>query len=448
MYRTLPEMIPQEVALLPTHPDYGDAGLCVIPDPDENTTSKHVFAMNTCTNLRFTKLLITSKLQNMLHENRFGLSNASLEIICALIQTLTVHLVENMVSGLLSLVSVVIKSCASLFKIVLIFTSTHYYIFSQHGSAPVAVNMSYRHNATLRESETIYDHQSIVIVGDKPVVIESATSLFEKHPTVSTLLIYLKGTLRVLRGSKCRFTTHSSVVLVGHGSEGSDGVARLGGYGPEELARVVSGIENENEHLNTVSVISCKLGQDLHFVMRLLQALRSFNVETKLHLYSSIISVSSQGEIMTKDNGVWRNKDSTKTVIAELDRRGNLLTSAAPNHSGQVIPDYQGKPLYMQILGWPSHPQMFVPEDLRKKYTFIDCLEGLTWSLFFEENERRHAPDYIPEDTQKHLKAIWLTEPQCRKHSHQAYHQHSGSTRGNPVQRERGSRVRLVLCSE
>ncbi|KAI3358025.1 hypothetical protein L3Q82_002964 [Scortum barcoo] len=49
--------------------------------------------------------------------------------------------------------------------------------------------------------------------------------------------------------------------------------------------------------------------------------------------------------------------------------------------------------------------------ELRKKYTSIDCLEGLTWSLFFEENERRRAPDYIPDLDQRHLKAIWLKEP-------------------------------------
>ncbi|KAI9541882.1 hypothetical protein NQZ68_026344 [Dissostichus eleginoides] len=162
--------------------------------------------------------------------------------------------------------------------------------------------------------------------------------------------------------------------------------------------------------LGSISFISCSLGTDRHFMLQLLQALRSLGVETKLHLYNSFLSVRSDGEIMTRTDGVWRSQDQSARVTAELDQRGDLLTKVQLGCAGPVISEYKGKVLYIQTLEWPSHPQMFVPMELRKKYPSIDCLEGLTWSLFFEEKERRRAPDYVP-DTRL-LRAIWLSEPE------------------------------------
>ncbi|XP_038580665.1 uncharacterized protein LOC119907128 [Micropterus salmoides] len=263
---------------------------------------------------------------------------------------------------------------------------------------------------TFKKGDTKYSHQTIVIMEEDPAVIESATYLFERHPTVSTLLQYQKGALHVLRGSHFS-STRNHVILVGHGSNGTNGPVQLGGYGPEELARVVSTLKSQSifSHLGTISIVSCNLGNDRHFMLQLLQVLRSFSVETKLHLHNSLLSVSSDGAIMTWTDGVWRAHDHSRRVIAELDQRGDLLTKVELGCAGPVFPDYKGNVLYIQTLEWPSHPQMFVPVELRKKYPSIICLEGLTWSLFFEENERRRASDYVP--SQKHLKAIWLTEP-------------------------------------
>ncbi|XP_029919102.1 uncharacterized protein LOC115367468 isoform X2 [Myripristis murdjan] len=263
-------------------------------------------------------------------------------------------------------------------------------------------------------SEFKHNHQSIVIMEEDPVVIESATALFERHPSVSTLLMYHRGVLSILRGIPCHFTRNQHVILVGHGSKGSSGVAQLAKYGPYELASVVSTIKIGNSHLHTVSLFSCNLGNDSLFVVQLLQALKSFNVQTKLHLHKSVLSISSNGEIMVKSDGVWSYHDHSSTVIAELDRSGKVLTKAQLGCRGQVFPAYQGNALYFQTLQWPTHPQMFVPEELRKKYTSIDCLEGLTWSLFFEENEKRRAPDYIPEHPGQDLMAIWLIEPRTK----------------------------------
>ncbi|XP_035489210.1 uncharacterized protein LOC118310399 isoform X2 [Scophthalmus maximus] len=228
--------------------------------------------------------------------------------------------------------------------------------------------------------DTKYSHLSIVIMEEDPVVIESATYLYERFPRVSTLLRYKKGVLHVLRRSSFFPTRNHDVILVGHGRKGTNETAPLAGHGSE-----------------------------------LLQVLRSLSVETKLHLYNSFLSVRSDGEIMTRSDGVWSSHDLSRKVIAELDHRGDLLTKVELGCAGPVSPHYKGSVLYLQTFEWPRNPQMFVPMELRKKYPFIDCLEGLTWSLFFEENERRRAPDYVPDQDQRHMTAIWLIEPRPKE---------------------------------
>ncbi|MEQ2168127.1 hypothetical protein GOODEAATRI_011232 [Goodea atripinnis] len=178
--------------------------------------------------------------------------------------------------------------------------------------------------------------------------------------------------------------------------------------GAEEVARFVSSLKTELliDPTGTIRLISCNLGNDQNFTLKLLQALRSLNVETTLHLHNTLLSVNSDGEIMSRRDGVWRSHDYSSDVIAKLSPTGDLLTRKAFGCSGIVHPKYKGNILYLHSLEWPRHPQMFVPMELRKKYPSIDCLEGLTWSLFFEENEKRRAPNYIPNND--NLKAVWL----------------------------------------
>ncbi|XP_046906612.1 uncharacterized protein LOC124488130 isoform X2 [Hypomesus transpacificus] len=266
------------------------------------------------------------------------------------------------------------------------------------------------HDQSIWGSANSYDHQHIVIMENKPEVIESALFLFERCPTRSTLLSYDKGALHVLKGSETDITRYSIVTLVGHGTMGNERRAQLGGYEPEELAQVVAAMAIGNTHLGTLSLVGCELGKDLSFAKLLLQTLRSLHVETTLHLSSSKISVNPYGEIVTEHEGVWRTKDTRKKVIAQLDQRGGLLTKVETGQEGQAISNYQGHALYIETLEWPTHPQMFVPKDLRKKYTSIDCLEGLTWSLFFEQHDKRRAHDYIPNDNRPNFTAVWLLD--------------------------------------
>ncbi|KAM3596927.1 uncharacterized protein V6R79_023006 [Siganus canaliculatus] len=254
-------------------------------------------------------------------------------------------------------------------------------------------------------------HQLIVMMEDDPVVTESAMYIFDRHHSISTILKYHKGALHIVKGSHFSSTGNSDVVLVGHGRQSTNGTVLLAGYGPEELARLLLKIRSSFGHFSTIHFISCNLGSNVHFVTQLLRRLRSLSVETKLYLHDSFLSVDSNGQILSLTDTVWRSHDNSRRVIAELNPSGNLITKVESGCTGPAFSSYKGKVLYIQSLEWPSHPQMFVPEELRKKYPSIDCLEGLTWSLFFEENERRRAHDYVPDWDQKHMKAVWLTDP-------------------------------------
>ncbi|KAJ7985141.1 hypothetical protein DPEC_G00349000 [Dallia pectoralis] len=127
----------------------------------------------------------------------------------------------------------------------------------------------------------------------------------------------------------------SRVVLVGHGSKGSNGVARLGGYGPDKLAKVLAAMEIEDGRLHSLNLVGCALGKDLQFAEQLLQALRSHNVDTELHLSTSELSVSPSGEILTREEGVWRQQDSSKKVIAQLDQNGIIMSRVEGSNRGQ-----------------------------------------------------------------------------------------------------------------
>lgn len=256
-----------------------------------------------------------------------------------------------------------------------------------------------------------YKHHHIVIMEEDQGVIESATHLFQRLPTESTLLSYQRGVLQTLRGSSSFSAGHHEVFLVGHSSTRSNGTV-LSGYSPQELAIFVSTLKAVNifGSLSSINIFSCNLGNNLSFMSELLQVLHSHTVETKLNLYDSLVSVNPDGKILTRTEGVWRSHDHRRKVVAKLDQTGKLSTRVVIGCAGPVLPEFRGHSLYLQTLEWPRHPQMFVPRELRKKYSSIDCLEGLTWSLFFE-TERRRAPDYVPLGEHENKRVVWLTEP-------------------------------------
>ncbi|XP_029370279.1 uncharacterized protein LOC115051115 [Echeneis naucrates] len=287
-------------------------------------------------------------------------------------------------------------------------THTDNFILNHHYTAEREMSTNSKH-MTLSESDTESSHEIIVIMEEDPVVTESATHLYERNPSVSTLLKYNKEMLHVLRSGTSFSAKRHNVVLVGHGSKDTNGTVQLARHSPRELAILISTLKTEFifSPLGAISLISCSLGNYPYFMLQLLQDLWSLSVETNLHLYNSLLSVSPDGKIITITDGVWVAHDHNRKVTAKLDKRGDLLIIVELGCAGPKLTGFNGNVLYLQTLEWPSHPQMFVPVELRKKYPSIDCLEGLTWSLFWEENERRRAPDYVPD----HVKVVWLTEP-------------------------------------
>nr|XP_046273855.1 uncharacterized protein LOC124074713 [Scatophagus argus] len=375
----------------PLHSDPEDTGKWP-SDPYRGNRSKAMNAINSGVGLWFTEPLTLFMLKTP-RQRITDSCNPPVHVLCSINQTVS---------------TCAVGTCLTKEAFQVYLTHSEGFRFS-HNDALKTEIMCNQRQITRREDNTEYSHQTIVIMEEDPAVIKSATNLFERDPTISTLLRYHKGVLHILRGKHSFSAKNHDVLLVGHGSNGTNGTVQLSGYGPVELARLLLKTERLFGHVGTITLISCNLGNHLHFMLQLLRFLKSFSLETKVHLHNSFVSVSSDGQIMSWTDGEWRSHDNSRRVIAELDKRGELLMKVETGCVGPVFPAYKGDVLYLQSLEWPSHPQMFVPMELRKKYPFIECLEGLTWSLFFEENEKRRAPDYILEHDQK--QAIWLTEP-------------------------------------
>lgn len=261
-----------------------------------------------------------------------------------------------------------------------------------------------------------YDWQIIVVLEDDPVVLQAATSLFEAHASISTLLRFHKGQILLLRGSRSPLTSNSQVTLVGHGGRASDGVVRLGAYGAEELARVVSTMGTQ---IGMVSLVGCELGKDLQFAEHLLRGLRSLGVESRLLLHSTLLSVSRSGEMLTRDEqeGVWRYGDDRTEVIAQLSQTGNLLTRVKEGGRGRVVLNYSGYALPKTASGqdtgardWPKQDHLNIPQVesfIQPEYEedpSLNLLEALAWAIFIGEDNRNNKRCEV---TYESLKVRW-----------------------------------------
>ncbi|KAJ0055371.1 hypothetical protein NL108_016671 [Boleophthalmus pectinirostris] len=244
-------------------------------------------------------------------------------------------------------------------------------------------------------------------------VLQSALHLFGRHSSTSALLLFHNNTFELLKGVLSSSAVQHELSLLGHGPSPSTptGGALLSGYTADKLIHLLWALLSTLPgRLSSITVLSCNLGRHTQFTSKILYSLRSRNIHTTVSFFFSPVAVSPVGDILTHTKGRWTSHDLRQQITAELGlkpvwRRGEL------GCSGPLYREYKGPVLFSQTLDWPSHPQMFVPKALRKKYPCIDCLEGLTWSLFFEESEKRRAPDFSSEQDQKNLTITWLSVP-------------------------------------
>ncbi|XP_029961170.1 uncharacterized protein LOC115398506 [Salarias fasciatus] len=261
------------------------------------------------------------------------------------------------------------------------------------------------------DHSTQYDHQQIVILEDHPVVRQAATSLYEKHPSVSSVYqLDQNHRLKLIHGESTPLSADSRLVLVGHGVRDGSGEMRLAGFTPEDVSRIIQRTSRVSNTIKTTSVVGCEVGSDPNFIKSLLKELQTAGIKTKLHARNAVVQVRHTGEKITQElspDGVqWKHKDDSKKVVATLDRNGEVVIRNEAGSKGEAVftnernflvkpkkgqNKNQGAQANVDTNIWPEEPRRFVNLDIfeggnkhevyqRKNY--MEELEGLTWALF------------------------------------------------------------------
>ncbi|XP_038559195.1 uncharacterized protein LOC119891543 isoform X1 [Micropterus salmoides] len=264
------------------------------------------------------------------------------------------------------------------------------------------------------DHSTQYDHQQILIMQDDPTVRKAATSLYEKHPAVTSVYVLDQNQRpKLIQGASVPLSEDSRLTLVGHGERDTSGETRLAGYTAQDVAKIIQRTFRTGDKIKTTSVVACEVGSDKEFVETLLRELReTANIETELHLRSAVLQVRHTGEIITqeisKEGLRWRHNDDSKKVVATLDRNGDVIIRTEPGRRGEVVftnernflmppkkntqknPGGKGEASNTQVTyrnSWPDKPQRFIDQNVfgklsRDDQTAINELEALSWGFF------------------------------------------------------------------
>ncbi|XP_014830228.1 PREDICTED: uncharacterized protein LOC106908608 [Poecilia mexicana] len=261
------------------------------------------------------------------------------------------------------------------------------------------------------DHSTQYDHQQIVMLQDNPVVRTAAESLYEKHPTVSSLYV-LGNNLkpRLIRGEPVPLSENSRLVLVGHGARDQSGEMKLAGLKSPEVAKIIQNTHKVSNKIKTTSVVACDVGSDESFVETLAKELHQAGIETELHLRNSLVQVRHTGEKITQEFTVdgerWRHNDDSKKVVATIDKNGDVIIRSEAGSKGEAVFTNERNFLGPKNIPgkqkgkssqWPEEPGRFIGEDVYSKVdqnnpdqvkSACDELEAMTWGLFYPKRDK------------------------------------------------------------
>ncbi|KAM9743719.1 uncharacterized protein ACNS7B_011137 [Menidia menidia] len=190
--------------------------------------------------------------------------------------------------------------------------------------------------------------QQILMLQEDAVVRRAASALFHQHPAGSSLFALDQNqTATLVRGRRGPLSgSSSSLVLVGHGARDASGDMRLSGYTSQELARIIQSASRLSASIQSTRLLGCRLGSDPAFIESLLRELQRAGVQTELHLWSAAVQVTDRGQILTKDASQWRHRDSSKKVVAAIDRRGRLSRRQEGGGRGEPVPTTDANALH------------------------------------------------------------------------------------------------------
>ncbi|KAM4746618.1 uncharacterized protein FYW61_020992 [Anableps anableps] len=225
-----------------------------------------------------------------------------------------------------------------------------------------------------------FDHQQILMLEDEEVVRTAAASLYEKHPTVSSLhAVDPQQRVQRVKGQAVALSERSSLVLVGHGARDHSGEMRISGYSYQDVARIIQSSSRTSQKIQTTTVVACDVGSDRRFREALLKELHEAGVETELHLWKTTVQVTETGELLSQDVSAdgpqWRSEDHTKKVVLTVggDRQIRTRSEEEEGRRGHRVLTKETKFLrppkrfLVYRRSWPQNPETFINPNVFEK---------------------------------------------------------------------------------
>ncbi|KAL7392684.1 hypothetical protein ABVT39_028383 [Epinephelus coioides] len=256
---------------------------------------------------------------------------------------------------------------------------------------------------TPADHTTHYDHQQILIMEDDSTIKDAAVYLYENHPTTTSVYTLDSNQKpELIHGAAVPLSEDSTLVLVGHGKKDS-GEMTLAGHTARDVAKIIQHTFRVSDEIKTTSVVAPEVGSDKAFVETLLRELHdTANIETELHLRDTLVQVRHTGEKITPEivpEGLrWRGKGDSKKVVANRDRKGNVLLreepasrgeAVFPNERNLLIPKNPDNRFKVYRDSWPDVPKRFIDQNVLEKFDSAaqirhacDELEALSWAFF------------------------------------------------------------------
>ncbi|KAM4579418.1 uncharacterized protein V3H82_008625 [Fundulus diaphanus] len=241
-----------------------------------------------------------------------------------------------------------------------------------------------------------FDQQQILMLEDDEVVRRAAASLYDKHPTVSSVqLVGPQQRLQQVKGQALVLSEHSSLVLVGHGARDHSGEMRVSGYSYQDVARIIQSISRTSEKIQTTTVLACDAGSDRRFREALLKKLHEAGIETELHLWTAVVQVTETGEVISQDvsagGAQWRSEDQTKKVVLTVGRKGEIRRKESDRTGHQLLTNHTrflgderdsnvNPHLYRKH--WPKEARTFIDPEVYEK-----VVSNLTGSQNVDQND-------------------------------------------------------------
>ena len=160
----------------------------------------------------------------------------------------------------------------------------------------------------------------IIAVENDTGVLANAFNLFKQNLKVSTLLLWNRNELHLIKGNPQEIDRDTMVHVVGHGTS----VGTLSGYTPMGLANIIGHLSFRELQIGHVSLIACKIHRppdskdDNGYLYSLLEHLVfQHQILTSVSAWTTEVAVDTEGRLLSKVHGsTWYINYPDSLVVA------------------------------------------------------------------------------------------------------------------------------------